>query len=94
MTDETGVTQSPLAEADPASLDELFQRFDEHIKNRTLNLPAAHTTTDLVRIELLRQQREHWSREAEAGQKPRAKRMKSSSVAAVTQQTLGDIGLD
>ncbi len=78
---------SPLREADPQSLDELFARLDSHIAARTLNLPNAQRDLASVVTEL-RRQREAWAR-AEASGATRAPKAKKVDVT-----TLGDLGLD
>lgn len=84
--------ESPLTEADPASLEELFSRLDGHIQARTLNLPNASKTLDGVIAEL-RRQREAWAK-AEASGATRAPRAKKAQGAGSAKTTLGDLGLD
>ena len=85
---KTEPIQSPLSEAEPASLDELFQRLDSHIAARTLNLPGAQKSLDLVIAELRRQRAAWQAAEASGATKaPRAKKV------AGTQTTLDDLGL-
>lgn len=80
---------SPLAEADPLSLDELFARFDSHIQARTLGLPPAQADL-LAIVSELRKQREAWA-VAEASGATKAPRAKKAAPPTTT--TLDDLGL-
>lgn len=89
MTEQTQQPTSPLSEADPRSLDELFARLDQHITLNTLRGPAATADLDAV-VSELRRQRAAWAR-AEAEGKTRAPRAKATPRVSTS---LGDLGLE
>lgn len=88
MADETPAP-SPLSEADPTSLDELFSRLDAHITLNTLRGPAAQGDLDAI-VRELRRQRAAWAK-AEAEGKTRAPRAKATPKVSTN---LADLGLD
>ena len=79
---------NPLSEADPASLDELWQRFDTHLAARTARTPQAARTLELMVAEY-RRLREVWA-EAEARG---AKRAPSARKRNSDEATLAALGL-
>lgn len=90
----TAAAPSPLAEAEPISLEELFARMDEHIAKRTLSSTQAGRTLDEV-VSVLRRQAENWAKaEAEGAKRaPSAKSGGSAAKERALRQSLDDIGL-
>lgn len=87
MSEQPATQSSPLAEAEPANLDELFARLDGHIAQRTLRSPEALKIADTVVAEL-RRQRAAWA-QAEASGARRAPATKRTSAAKTSLQDLG-----
>jgi hypothetical protein len=80
---------SPLTEASPDSLDELFARYDLAITQRALASPQAQRDLEAI-VAVLRKQREAFAA-AEAAGKP----IRSRKASTTTQATsLADLGLD
>ena len=90
MTEQHAPQTSPLSEADPQSLDELFSRLDQHITLNTLRSASACGDLDAV-VRELRRQRAAWAK-AEAEGKVRAP--KATKATPKIQTTLDDLGLD
>lgn len=86
--DSASTSVSPLTEADPTSLDELFARLDSHIAARTLSLPDAQTALASVVAEL-RRQREAWARAEATGAKRAPKPKRTADEPATTADDLG-----
>ena len=87
MSDEQNASPSPLTEASPDSLNELFASLDEHINNRTLESAGAKKDIEGV-VNALRSERERWLAAEQSGAKKLSKPMKAGET------TLGDLGLE
>ena len=81
---------SPLKEASPTSLDELFARIDHHIATRKLDSPGAQLDLEAV-VAAYRAQREAWALAEAAGAKRAPKKATGGKEQA---QTLADLGLE
>jgi hypothetical protein len=80
---------SPLTEASPDSLDELFARYDHAIAQRTLATPEAQRDLEAI-VAALRKQREAWLLAEASGKPVRTKKALTKAQAT----SLADLGLD
>ena len=81
---------NPLTEADPASLDELWLRFDQHLALHEARTPQAKRTLELMVAEY-RRLREVWAEaEARGARRAPSARKKSSDEATLAALGLGN----